>query len=157
MRCRSATLTSAASGLPRRSMMKCSPPYAPERIADRVDGAYRDALEPEWGRSLMPDDVALAAEQVRLLTRQQAAVDKAHVEAQDRFRIGDRPITDTHEAAARAADLKAQRVAAEIELELRKAALAELSGLRRTANYAAPFLSVEDGVRRYVEWLLASQ
>ncbi len=34
---------------------------------------------------------------------------------------------------------------------------ADLTGLRRTANYAAPFLSVEDGVRRYVEWLLANQ
>jgi outer membrane protein len=74
-------------------------------------------------------DAALAAEQLRLLARQQTAVDKAHVEARDRFRIGDRPVTDTHEAAARAAGLEAQRLAAETELELKNAALADVSGL----------------------------
>ncbi|MGZ8260776.1 MAG: TolC family protein, partial [Caldimonas sp.] len=74
-------------------------------------------------------DAALAAEQLRLLARQQTAVDKAHVEARDRFRIGDRPVTDTHEAAARAAGLEAQRLAAETDLELKKAALADVSGL----------------------------
>ena len=99
--------------------------------ADAADVQWQDAQQALMLRSAERYfDVALAAEQLRLLTRQQAAVDKAYVEAQDRFRIGDRPITDTHEAAARAAGLKAQRVAAEIELELRKAALADLSGLR---------------------------
>jgi outer membrane protein len=79
-------------------------------------------------------DAALAAEQLRLLERQQTAVDKAYIEAQDRFRIGDRPVTDTHEAAARAAGLKAQRLAAETELELKKAAITELSGLAVAAQ-----------------------
>jgi outer membrane protein len=74
-------------------------------------------------------DAALAAEQGHLRTRQQSAVAKAYVEAQDRLRLGDRPITDTHEAAARAAALNAQRLAAETELELKKAALADVSGL----------------------------
>jgi outer membrane protein len=75
-------------------------------------------------------DAALAAEQLRVLTRQQAAVDQALLEAQDRFRIGDRPITDTHEAAARAAGLKSRRLAAETELELKRVALADLAGLQ---------------------------
>jgi outer membrane protein len=73
-------------------------------------------------------DAALAAEQLRLLTRQTAAVDQALLEAQDRFRIGDRPVTDTHEAAARAASLASRRLAAETELELKRVALADLVG-----------------------------
>lgn len=74
-------------------------------------------------------DVALAGEQLRLLVRQQTAVDRAFVEAQDRFRLGDRPITDTYEAGARAANLRAQRLAAETGLELKRAALADFTGL----------------------------
>ncbi|HUP07267.1 MAG TPA: TolC family outer membrane protein [Caldimonas sp.] len=98
--------------------------------ADATDIQWRDAQQSLILRSAERYfDVALAAEQLRLLHRQQAAVDKAYVEAQDRFRIGDRPVTDTHEAAARAAALRAERVAAETELELRKVALTDLSGL----------------------------
>lgn len=41
-------------------------------------------------------DVALASETLRLLTRQQTAADRALVEAQQRFRVGERPVTDTH-------------------------------------------------------------
>ncbi|MEO7008548.1 MAG: TolC family protein [Caldimonas sp.] len=79
-------------------------------------------------------EVALAAEQLRLLTRQQTAVDRAFIEAQDRFRLGDRPIIDTQEAAARAADLKAQRLAAATELELKRAALVDFTGLALDAR-----------------------
>ena len=75
-------------------------------------------------------DVALAIEQLRLVTRQQVAVDQALVEAQDRFRIGDRPMTDTHEATARAATLSSRRLAAETDLELKRVALSNLIGLR---------------------------
>lgn len=71
---------------------------------------------------------ALAAEQLRLLTRQEEAVEKARVEAQDRFRLGDRPITDVHEAGARAAALRAQRLATGSELEARRAQLADFAG-----------------------------
>jgi outer membrane protein len=74
-------------------------------------------------------DAALAAEQLRLVTQQQAVVDKALTEAQDRFRIGDRPITDVHEATARAEGLKAQRLAMQTELEIKTQALADLTGL----------------------------
>ena len=98
--------------------------------ADAAEAEWQDAQQSLILRSAERYfDVALAAEQLRLLTRQQAAVDRTYVEAQDRFRIGDRPVTDTHEAAARAAGLRAQRVAAETELELKKVALADLSGL----------------------------
>jgi outer membrane protein len=74
-------------------------------------------------------DAALAAEQLRLVTQQQTVVDKALTEAQDRFRIGDRPITDVHEATARAEALKAQRLAMQTELEIKTQALADLTGL----------------------------
>jgi outer membrane protein len=74
-------------------------------------------------------DAALAAEQLRLVTQQQAVVDKTLTEAQDRFRIGDRPITDVHEATARAEALKAQRLAMQTELEIKTQALADLTGL----------------------------
>lgn len=73
-------------------------------------------------------DAALAAQQLRLLGEQEQAVDKARVEAEDRFRIGDRPVTDVHEATARAAALRAQRLAADSELEMRRALLADFMG-----------------------------
>ena len=101
-----------------------------EISAEVADAQWQDAQQSLVLRSAERYfDAALAAEQLRLLSRQQTAVDKAYVEAKDRFRIGDRPITDTHEAGARAAGLEAQRLAAETELELKKAALADVSGL----------------------------
>ena len=74
-------------------------------------------------------DLALAGEQLRLIERQLDAVTRAQTEAQDRFDIGDKPITDVHEATARADALRAQQLAAQTQLELRRAALADLTGL----------------------------
>jgi outer membrane protein len=74
-------------------------------------------------------DLALALEQLRLIERQFDAVTRAQTEAKDRFKIGDKPITDVHEATARAAQLRAQQLAAQAQLELRRAALADLTGL----------------------------
>lgn len=62
--------------------------------------------------------VALAQDALRLLQRQQTAVNKALVEAQDRFELGDAPVTDTHEAAARARGIDAQVLAAEVDLQI---------------------------------------
>lgn len=73
-------------------------------------------------------EAGLAQRQLELLQQQEAAVERARVEAQDRFRIGDRPVTDVHEATARAAALKAQRIAAASDLEARRAMLADLIG-----------------------------
>lgn len=73
-------------------------------------------------------EAALAAQQLRLLQEQERAVEKAHVEARDRFRIGDRPVTDVHEAQARAAALRAQRLAAQSELEIKRTLLSDLMG-----------------------------
>jgi outer membrane protein len=83
-------------------------------------------------------DVALAAERLRLLTRQQEAVDRTLVEARDRFRLGDRPVTDTHEAQARASALASQRLAAETDLAVKRHAFTDLTGLAEARSLRLP-------------------
>jgi len=72
--------------------------------------------------------VALASAHLQLLKQQQVSVDKALVEAQDRFKLGDQPITDSHEARARAEGLRAQVLAAEVDQQLARRALADSTG-----------------------------
>jgi outer membrane protein len=74
-------------------------------------------------------DTVLAERRLTLLKQQQSAVDKALTEAKDRFALGDIPITDTHEASARARGLQAQAVAAASELELARQMLADITGM----------------------------
>lgn len=83
-------------------------------------------------------ELALAGEQVRLLTRQEDAVEKARQEAQDRFRLGDRPVTDVHEATARASSLRAQRLAAQNLLQLQQARFTDFTGLRAPGSLPLP-------------------
>jgi len=99
-------------------------------------------------------DVALATERLRLIARQQTAVDQTLVEAQDRFRIGDRPVTDIHEAAARSAGLTSRRLAAETELELKRAALFDLTGLQGDDTPPRlPAAPVGEDVGSLADWL----
>jgi len=74
-------------------------------------------------------DVVLAEQRLALLQAQQTAVEKALTEAKDRFAIGDAPVTDTHEATARARALQAQRVAASNDLEMARTVLGDITGL----------------------------
>jgi outer membrane protein len=74
-------------------------------------------------------DLAQADEALRVLRRQQAAVEMALKEARDRFTLGATPVTDAHEAAARAGAVKAQVLAAETQVELARMALADATGL----------------------------
>ena len=90
-------------------------------------------------------DVVLAADTLRVLRRQQAAVERALTETRERFQLGDVKVTDTHEAAARAEAVKAQVLAADADLQVKQAALADLTGLpagqaplRRPSDAAAP-------------------
>jgi outer membrane protein len=83
-------------------------------------------------------DVVLAERKLDLLRRQQVAVDKALVEARDRFAAGDKPVTDTHEASARARALQSQVLAAESELQLAREQLADATGLPLAALQLAP-------------------
>lgn len=83
-------------------------------------------------------DAALAAQQVRLLAQQERAAEAARTQAADRFRIGDQPVTDVHEAQARAAALRAQRLAAQADLELRRTLLADLMGAPPDGAFPLP-------------------
>lgn len=74
-------------------------------------------------------DAVMAAESLRVLRMQQGSVVRALTEAKDRFEIGDTKITDTHEASARAEAIRAQILAAEAELQVRQAALSDLTGM----------------------------
>ena len=98
--------------------------------ADAAELEYRHGRQ-EWMLQITQRyfDLVLAERRLALLQQQHAAVEKALVEAKDRFAIGDAPITDSHEAAARARGLQAQLVAAGNELELARQLLADSSGL----------------------------
>lgn len=115
------------------------PVYSRERSArSRQLEIAAEAAESEWAQSRQDlmlrtadayFDTALAYERLRLIARQQDAVDRALTEARDRFRIGDRPVIDVHEATARAAALQSDRLAAETRLQLSRTALTDLTGL----------------------------
>ncbi len=123
-----------------------------------------DAAGIEWGdaqQALMLQSaeryfaVALAARRLELLKRQLDAVDKALVEAKDRFALGDRPVIDVHEAKARAEALRAQRSALETELELARVALADSSGLSaQPEEFSLPSQAVaSDSIGQLQAWL----
>ncbi|MEI7514349.1 MAG: TolC family protein [Betaproteobacteria bacterium] len=78
-------------------------------------------------------DLVLAQRHVELLRQQQVAVNRALTEAQDRFALGDKPVTDTHEARARAMALQAQVLVAENSMALAQSVLAQSTGLSLTA------------------------
>ncbi len=115
------------------------PVYSRERSArSQALEIAAQASELEWAQSRQAlmlatteayFNAALAAERLRLLQRQQQAVDQAATEARDRFRIGDRPVIDVHEATARAAALQAERLSADTQLQLARSALADITGL----------------------------
>ena len=84
-------------------------------------------------------DVVLAADALRVLRQQQVAVSSALTETQDRFRLGDVPVTDTFEAAARAEAITAQALALETDLQLKQAAFTDATGLQpNTVQWMAP-------------------
>jgi outer membrane protein len=132
--------TSANRGtLGRWSLSASLPVYNRERDAQgRQLVLSADVSDLEWldaQQALMLNttqryfDVVLAGESLRVLVRQQAAVDRSLAETRDRFRLGDVPVTDTHEAAARAEAIAAQRLALDTELQLKQAAFTDATGL----------------------------
>lgn len=74
-------------------------------------------------------DVVLAERRLALVLQQQQAVDKALTEAKDRFNLGSVPVTDTHEAQARAQALAAQAITAQNELDMVRQTLADVTGM----------------------------
>jgi outer membrane protein len=105
-------------------------------IAQREWEAARQSLMLRSAQRYL--EASLAAQQLRLVEQQLHSAEQARTEAEDRFRIGDRPITEVHEATARAAALRAQRVAAQSELEVRRALLADLIGAAPPQALALP-------------------
>jgi len=81
-------------------------------------------------------DLALAEEALRVLGLQLDAVQRATTEAQDRFKLGSVPVTDTNEARARLAGVRAQMLAAESEVQVERNLLADSTGLPSTALVA---------------------
>jgi outer membrane protein len=80
-------------------------------------------------------------------------VQKAATEAQDRFDIGSAPVTDTHEARARLAALRAQRLAAQTDLDLKRRALADSTGLAPAAlTVRLPAASAPPALRALDAW-----
>jgi|GEM_PF-96134 len=74
-------------------------------------------------------ELVIAQETLRVLREQQVALERSLDEAQEKFRLGDSPITDTNEAQARALAAKAQVFAAETDLQVKQFALSDLTGI----------------------------
>lgn len=115
------------------------PVYDRERSArsDALDVGAR-AAEVQWQQARQDlmlatmqayFNVVLASERVRVLHREQVSAERAAVEARDRFHAGDRPVTEVHEADARASVLKAEALSADSQLVLAQQALQDITGL----------------------------
>jgi outer membrane protein len=113
--------------------------YSPERQAQQAQ-LQQAAGVAEWRADLAHQQfmlltvqryfqVLLAERQQQVLKNQLVAVERSLTEARDRFAIGDLPVTDTHEAAARASGLQAQWLAADSELQMARQVLAESTRL----------------------------
>lgn len=114
------------------------PLYSPERSAQerqlRASADLADLQAASTQQQLMLRTAqryfaaVLSQQQYALLLRQQEATDRALQEARDRFTLGDTPVTDVREAEARALANAAQVQAAEVELQIARQALAQVTG-----------------------------
>jgi outer membrane protein len=132
--------TSASAALSTRwSLQAKQALYSPERQAQQSQ-LHQAAGVAEWRADLAHQqfmlltvqryfNVLLAERQQQVLKNQLSAVERSLTEARDRFAIGDLPVTDTHEAAARASGLQAQWLAADSELQIARQVLAESTRL----------------------------
>ncbi|MDP1595966.1 MAG: TolC family outer membrane protein [Methylotenera sp.] len=83
-------------------------------------------------------DTLLAADTLKTLIAQQAAVTEALASAKARFKEGDVAIIDTHETQARYDLLASQVLEAESNLQLTRAALADMTGNQDAALVSLP-------------------
>jgi outer membrane protein len=113
--------------------------YSPERQVQQTQ-LQQAASVAEWRADLAHQQfmlltvqryfqVLLAERQQQVLKNQLVAVERSLTEARDRFAIGDLPVTDTHEAAARASGLQAQWLVADSDLQMARQVLAESTRL----------------------------
>lgn len=136
--------TSVDRGLAGRiSVSAVQPLYNPQRRAQQRQLSLAvDIAELELqaaGQTLMLQtaeryfEVALADATLQALAAQRDAVARAATEARDRFTLGALPVTDTHEANARLAAIRAQWLAAESDAALKRQWLADSTGLAPAA------------------------
>jgi len=132
--------TSVANGSAGRwAIVATQPLYNPVRRAQQSQlNLSADLTDLQWqaaGQALMLRtaqryfDLVIAEETVGVLRQQLDAVQHASMEAQDRFKLGSVPVTDTHEARARMAGVRAQLLAAESVLQIQRSLLADSTGL----------------------------
>ena len=132
--------TSVTGGTATRWALQASQPlYNPQRRAQQQQlGVQADQAELQWQAAQQAlvlrtaqryFDVAVAQEALAVLALQLDAVQRAAPEAQDRYALGSVPITNIHEARARLATLRAQELAAQSELEVKRRLLADSTGL----------------------------
>lgn len=132
--------TSITGGTATRWQLQASQPlYNPQRRAQQQQLRLQaDMADLQWQAQQQQAmlrtaqrylDVAVAQEALRVIDQQHAAVQKAAEEAQERYRVGSAPITDTHEASARLAALRASQVAAQVDLDVKRRLLADATGL----------------------------
>jgi outer membrane protein len=132
--------TSASAALSTRwSLQAKQALYSPERQVQQAQ-LQQAASVAEWRADLAHQQfmlltvqryfqVLLAERQQQVLKNQLVAVERSLTEARDRFAIGDLPVTDTHEAAARASGLQAQWLVADSDLQMARQVLAESTRL----------------------------
>lgn len=133
-----ATSASAATST-RWSLQAKQPLYSPERQAQQAQlhtaagvAELRADLAQQQFMLLTAQryfNLLLAERQEQVLKNQYAAVSRSLTEAKDRFALGDLPVTDTHEAAARATGLQAQLLAAGSEVQMARSVLTDSTRL----------------------------
>jgi outer membrane protein len=138
------SVTNGSSG--RWAIAATQPLFNPQRRAQQQQlSLSADLADLEWqvaGQSLMLRtaeryfDLALAEETLRVLRLQLDAVQRATTEAQDRFKLGSVPVTDTYEARARMAGVRAQTLAAETDVQVKRHLLSASTGLPATTLVA---------------------
>ena len=133
-----ATSASAATST-RWSLQAKQPLYSPERQAQQTQlhsAAGIAELRADLGQQQFMlltaqryFNLLLAERQQHVLKNQYSAVSRSLTEAQDRFALGDLPVTDTHEASARAAGLQAQLLANENGVQMARRVLIDSTRL----------------------------
>ncbi len=141
---------------PERDAQKAQLEKTAEMAELRADSAQQTLMLETVQRYF---DVVLAERKLSVLQQQHSAVTRALTQAQDRFAIGDIPITDTHEAAARASGLQAQVLAAESDLLMARVVLSESTGLTPAAlNVMQPQVQAsQDAVQDLMSVLAQAQ
>jgi len=133
-----ATSASAATST-RWSLQAKQALYSPERQAQQAQlqkAASVAELRADWAQQQFMQltaqryfNLLVAERQQQVLKNQHAAVSRSLTEVKDRFALGDLPVTDTHEAMARATGLQAQLLAAESDVLMARSVLAESTRL----------------------------